>query len=617
MLCFFIDCSLRPMIPRLTPYFVTGLLLLSAGCKQKEFPKQFTLLLPEQTGITFDNQLVYTEAFNVYTYRNFYNGGGVGLGDVNNDGLIDIYLTGSMVPNRLYLNKGNFRFEDVTGRAGVSCGSSWSTGISLVDINGDGWLDIYVCKSGKPEGERRNNELFINNKDLTFTERSHDFGLDIVGLSTHAVFFDMDNDGDLDCYILTNSIRSVSGFDLVKDKRKEADPAREGNKLLMNTGNKFVDVSAKAGIYTSKIGFGLGVTIGDINKDGWQDVYVSNDFFERDYLYINQHNGTFHEELEEEMKSISMGSMGADLADIDNDGYPDIFVTEMLPSTNERLKSKATFDNWNRHRLFVENGYYFQYPRNVLQLNNGDGTFSEIGRLSGVEATDWSWGALIFDMDNDGLKDIFVANGIYKDLLDQDYVNFSADPVTVRSILSREKSVLKKLVDLIPSTPLSNFAFQNKGGLRFEDRADAWGLGARSFSNGSAYGDLDNDGDLDLVINNINMPAFVYRNESSTVHPENHYLKFSFAGDAMNTLALGTKITIENGDQLFYSEQMPMRGFESSVDPRPNIGLGDLAGVAKVTVEWPDGQSMEMDHVKTNQTILIGQGEKPVYEKQP
>ncbi len=334
------------MFPNVNPLCVFILIVFMGGCRQPEEKKQFTLLFPGQTGIKFSNQLTYSEEFNVYTYRNFYNGGGVGLGDINNDGLLDIYLSGNMVPNQLYLNKGNFVFEDITETARVSSGDAWSTGISLVDINGDGWLDIYVCKAGKPEGEKRHNELFINNKDLTFTERSHEFGLDILGLSTHAVFFDLDNDGDLDCYLLTNSIRSVGGFDLVKDKRNEPDPEGAGNKLLMNKGGTFVDVSGKAGIYTSKIGFGLGVTIGDINKDGWQDIYVSNDFFERDYLYLNQKNGTFRESLEEEIKSLSMGSMGADMADINNDTYPDIFVTEMLPRSNDRIKTKAAFDNW-------------------------------------------------------------------------------------------------------------------------------------------------------------------------------------------------------------------------------------------------------------------------------
>ena len=445
-------------------------MLVSCSLKQTETGKSmFTPILPSSSGINFRNQVDYSEEFNVYTYRNFYNGAGVGIGDINNDNLPDLYFCGNMVGNKLYLNTGDFTFKDITGHADVSCGGSWSTGVSMADVNGDGWLDLYVCKSGKPGGPNRHNELFINNGDLTFTESSKEWGLDMEGLSVQAVFFDYDRDGDLDCYLLTNSIKSVGNFDIVKDQRKIADAQGGGNKLLRNTGSRFEDVSSSAGIYISRIGFGLGVTIGDINNDGWLDIYVSNDFFERDYLYINQKDGTFREVLEEKIKSLSMGSMGADFADINNDGYPDLFVTEMLPVTNARLKTKITFEGWNRQALELENGYYFQYPRNVLQLNNTDGTFSEVGRLSGVESTDWSWGALMFDMDNDGLKDIFVANGIYKDLLDQDYVNFMADPQTIRSILSKEKNIIKKMVDIIPSNPISNFAFKNMGGLKFEN----------------------------------------------------------------------------------------------------------------------------------------------------
>jgi len=582
--------------------FSLGLL----ACRSKS-DKQFVMVSSKESGVSFSNNLLASESFNPYIYRNFFNGGGVGLGDINNDGLPDIFFCGNMVSNKLYLNKGNLKFEDITEKAGLATNDMWSTGVSFVDLNGDGWLDIYVCRSGKPGGNRRHNELFINNKDMTFKEQSHEYGLDFVGLSTHAVFFDADNDEDLDCYLLTNSIRSVGVFDLKKDQRNEPDKNGEGNKLLMNKGGKFVDVSQEAGIYTSRIGFGLGVTIGDFNKDGWQDIYVSNDFFERDYLYVNQKNGTFLESAERAVKSMSSGSMGADCADVNNDAYPDLFVTEMLPRTNARLKTKASFEDWNHHQARVGNGYYFQFPRNVLQVNNGDGTFSEVGRLANVEATDWSWGALIFDMDNDGLKDIFVANGIFKDLLDQDYINFMATPEKVRAILSKEKSVIEKLMGIMPSTPISNFAFQNKGGLRFEDRAEKWGLGEPCFSNGSAYGDLDNDGDLDLVINNVNGPAFVYKNQNEMTHPENHFLKFVLKGEGLNVNALGTKITVEAGDQEFYLEQMPMRGFESSVDTRPNFGLGKLKEVDRVTIEWPDGKIQELKMVKTNQVITLSE----------
>ncbi len=598
--------SVKPQIYFLILLYWTA---LSCSSPDRERVTLFKLLPADSTGIDFKNQVEYTEEFNMYTYRNFYNGAGVGVGDINNDGLPDIYLCGNMVSNKLYLNQGNLKFKDITEEARVSCLSSWSTGVSMVDINGDGWLDIYVCKSGKPGGERRHNELFINNGDLTFTEKSREWGLDVTGLSTHAAFFDYDNDGDLDCYLLTNSIRSVGNFDLIKDQRNITDPAGGGNKLLKNVGSHLVDASKEAGIYSSRIGFGLGVTIGDINKDGWQDIYVSNDFFEKDYLYINQKDGTFQESLEKEIKSISLGSMGADLADINNDTYPDLFITEMLPQSNDRLKTKMTFDNWNHHQMIVENGYYFQYPRNVLQLNNGDNTFSEIGRLAKMEATDWSWGALIFDMDNDGIKDIFVANGIYKDLLDQDYVNFMADPVSVRSMISREKSAITKLVEIIPSSPLANFAFHNNINFGFENRALQWGLDQKGFSSGSAYADLDNDGDLDLVVNNVNMETAVYRNACEKIYPQHHYLKFLLKGNNQNRNGFGTKITIMSGPQTFYQEQMPTRGFESSVDQRLNFGLGKIDYVEKIIVEWPSGKTVELDSVKTDQAIVIKESE--------
>ncbi len=588
------------------------LMIVMCGCGKNEPPKQFTSMPASVTGISFANQLAHTEEFNIYTYRNFFNGGGVGIGDINNDGLPDIFFAGNMVSNRLYLNKGDFKFEDITTSAGVGSEGVWSTGISMADVNGDGWLDIYVCKSGKPGGSRRYNELYINNGNLTFTEKAKEYGLDFVGLSTHAAFFDMDNDGDLDCYLLTNSIRSVGGFDIVKDKRLIPDPENAGNKLLANTGSKFIDVSRKAGIYTSTIGFGLGITIGDINKDGWLDIYISNDFFERDYLYINQRNGTFREVLEQEMKSLSMGSMGADMADINNDGYPDVFVTEMLPRTNERIKTKAQFDSWNRQELAVANGYYYQYPRNMLQLNNGDGTFSEIGRLAAVEATDWSWSALIFDVDNDGWKDVFVANGIGKDLLDQDYVNFEAGPEKIQSIIAHEQHAILKLIDMMPSTPISNYSFHNTHDLRFDDSTADWGLTTSGFSNGSAYGDLDNDGDLDLVVNNINEQALIYRNENNLIHPDSHYLKFQLKGDHLNTLAIGAKITVEAGEQTIYIEQVPSRGFQSSVDIRPNVGLGTFKRVSRVTVEWPGEGTTVMENVAADQTIVLSADAKTI-----
>lgn len=595
-------------------FFISFIIILTSvfylSCTNQKVKKStlFQKVSSSVTGVDFTNKLQFSDEFNIYTYRNFYNGAGVGLGDFNNDGLIDIYFSANQLPNKLFLNKGNFTFEDVTEKAGVAGSKSWSTGVSLADVNGDGWLDIYVCNSGDVKGDDKENELFINNGDLTFTERAREYGVADKGFTTHAVFFDYDRDDDLDLYILNNSYQAIGSFNLMKNERPNRD-LLGGDKLMRNDGTHFTDVSEYAGIYGSVIGFGLGATVGDINKDGWQDIYVSNDFFERDYLYINNQNGTFKECLTSQMKSISGASMGADLADINNDGWADIFVTEMLPESNERIKTITTFENWDRYQYSVSNDYYHQFTRNMLQLNNGNNSFSEVGRLTGMEATDWSWGALMFDMDNDGWKDVFVANGIYQDLTNQDYLQYVSNEEVVRSIVTNNQVDYKKLVELIPSNPVPDYAFQNQGNLKFVNKAIEWGIGEPNFSNGSAYGDLDNDGDLDLVINHVNEPASVIRNESNVVHPENKYLKFLLKGSNHNSNALGTKITIRHGKSEFYLEQMPNRGFESSIDPRPNIGVGKIDTVDQIMVQWPDGKTTIMENVVTNQTLALDQND--------
>jgi len=591
--------------------FIIGIIIYTvlAACEKEKLPQQsflFSKLNSNETGIDFVNELAFDPKFNIYTYRNFYNGGGVALGDINNDGLLDVYFSANQKPNKLFLNKGNFQFQDITDKAKVAGTRAWSTGVSMADVNGDGWLDIYVCNSGNVAGDNKENELFINNGDLTFTEKGAEYGVADKGYTTHAVFFDYDRDGDLDLYILNNSFQAIGSFNLKKNERGKRD-VLGGHKLLRNDKGHFVDVSEQAGIFGSIIAFGLGVTVGDVNKDGWQDIYVSNDFFERDYLYINNRNGTFKECLPDQMKSISAASMGADLADINNDTYPDLFVTEMLPHYNARVKTVTTFDNWDRYQYNVSNNYYHQFTRNMLQVDNGDNTFSEIGRLAKVEATDWSWGALMFDADNDGLKDVFVANGIFQDLTNQDFLQYASSEEFVKSVVTGRNVDFKKLIDIIPSNPISNFFFKNSGNFTFNNFAKEWGVDAPGFSNGSAYGDLDNDGDLDLVVNNVNMPAFIYRNEANKVLPKNHYLKFILQGEKENVHALGTKITLLAKGQKFYLEQMPMRGFESTVDDRPNFGLGEITLVDKVRIEWPDGKVTEMDSVKVNQTIIAQQ----------
>ena len=583
-----------------------GFSMLSISCREDSPAVSdqtlFRYVHPSSSGVDFSNEITYDEQVNPYTFRNFFNGAGVAIGDLNNDGLTDLVLAGNMVATRVYLNQGNLKFKDITSDSGLGTDISWVTGVSLADVDQDGRLDIYLCKSGPPGGKRRKNELFINQGDNTFRESAEAFGLDFEGLAVQAVFLDFDLDEDPDCYLLNNSYRPVGVFDYLKDQRRIPDPSG-GNRLLRNDGGEFTDITSRAGIYSSAIGFGLGVTVGDVNNDGWPDMFVSNDFFEKDYLYINNRNGSFREAIEEYMDEISLGSMGADMADLNNDGLPEIFVTEMLPEHDARLKTNGQFENWNRYQQAVAGGYFRQFGRNVLQLNNGDGSFSEIGRFSGVAATDWSWGALLFDMDNDGLKDIFVANGIYKDLLDQDYVTYVANPDFIRKQIRERGKVLKQLIDSIPSNRLPNYAFHNQGGMRFTDRSLEWGLDFPTHSNGSAYGDLDNDGDLDLVINNINQPAGIYENRSRQLLPQHHSVSLQLLNRSNGTAALGARATAWTSGIPHVQEVSPMRGFMSSSDTRLVIGVGTAHEIDSLVVEWPGGKRSRLVGVPTD-TIL-------------
>jgi len=601
--------------------FVVMLLLFIIACnnKTKQVETLFTELSATETGISFDNKLTNTREFNIYRYRNFYNGGGVAIGDVNNDGLPDIYLSANQQPNKLFLNKGNLKFEDITSKAGVAGKGSWSTGVSMIDINADGWMDIYVCNSGPVESNKRKNEFFINNHDGTFTDNAAAMGLADSGYSIQAAFFDYDNDGDLDMYLLNNSPRSVETFNQENNQRAIRDNSGGGDKLFRNENGKFTDVSAKAGIFGSEIGFGLGIAIADLDRDGWMDIYVSNDFFERDYIYMNNHDGTFREELEKQMSSISGASMGSDVADINGDGYPEVFTTEMLPENERRFKTTMTFENWDKYQFNVSNGYHHQFTRNMLQRNNGITSskgisFSDVGRYAGVEATDWSWSVLITDLDNDSYKDLFITNGIAQDILDQDYLAYLSDEEIQRMVIKKEGVDYAKLIDIIPSTRISNYAYSGKGDFRFENVTNKWGLATPSISNGAAYCDLDNDGDLDMVVNNVNMPLFVYRNNSQKTG--NNYLKVNLIGSKSNKAAIGAKLILKAANRSFYLDQNPIRGFESSVDQRPNFGLGKIKLIDSLIIQWPYGKQTVLTNIPANQTINVNESEAAVAEAQ-
>ena len=575
----------------------------------------FTLLPSAYTGVRFENRLTGTRDLNVFTYRNFYNGGGVALGDLTGDGLPEIVLTSNQGGPHLYLNEGRFRFRDVTAEAGLRNDRPppWTTGVTLADVNGDGRLDIYICHAGNVDPPRRANELYIQQEPAggvpRFVEQAAAWGLADQGYSTHAAFFDYDRDGRLDLYLVNNAPRSVVSLGR-QNTRNVRDPFG-GDKLYHNVGDRFVDVSAQAGIFGSEIGFGLGVAVSDWNRDGWPDIYVSNDFFERDYLYLNNRDGTFTEALEREMPIISYASMGLDAADVDDDGQPDLYVVDMLPEDDYRLKTTTSFEDWATYQANVRNGYHHQVTRNMLQLNNGNGTFSEIGQLAGVARTDWSWSALIADYDLDGRKDIYVTNGIARDVTSQDYVTFLAKDETMRAAMRGDRVDFLKLVAAMDSTPLPDYAFRNRGDLTFSNESVAWGLDAPAFSSGAAYGDLDGDGALDLVVNNVDAEAFVYRNNVRTVSPTNHYLQVQLAGEGPNTHAVGAAVSLWRGGALSFQELQPSRGFQSSVDYVLTFGVGAADRVDSVRVDWPGGRTTTLRHVATNQRITVREVDAP------
>ncbi|MBC7947448.1 MAG: VCBS repeat-containing protein [Chitinophagaceae bacterium] len=602
-----------------TVCFCAVLLTVSCKDKQKDAAGDPLFTLLDSTGINFQNSVVDTKVDNSFLFRNFYNGGGVSIGDLNNDGLCDVVLTSNMGENKLFLNKGGLKFEDITSRSGMRQEGMWSTGAALVDINNDGWLDMYVCNSGHINDGNRRNKLYINNRDLSFTEASKEYGLDHSGFCTQSSFFDYDMDGDLDCFLINNSPLPFSSLnyagmrDTEISKWNVADNLKGGgNHLFRNDPNPgtgkpfFTEVTKEAGLHTGLISFGLGISVGDINNDDYPDVYVGNDFIEKDYLYINQRDGTFKDELESRIQQISMSSMSSDLGDINNDGYPEIFTTDMIPDDDFRLKTTGTFDNIDLYLSKQKAGLYHQYVKNALQLNNKNGTFSEIANFSGIAGTDWSWGSIFLDADNDGLNDIFVCNGINKDVGNLDFLDFFSNDVYMKMQETGKREEIDEILRHIPATPLANRVFRNSGDLRFEDIGRQWGLDAPGFSNSVAYGDLDNDGDLDLVINNENQPASVYRNNARQ-QTANNFIGVVIQGSPKNTHGIGTRIKVYNDSSVFTREVSPSRGFQASVDYKQIIGLGALSNVDSMVIVWPNRTSTSYASPAINKVHVLKQ----------
>jgi hypothetical protein len=563
----------------------------------------FQLLTSAQTNIHFVNRINDNDRPGILDYLYYYNGGGVAAGDINNDGLPDLFFTSNQKGgNKLYLNKGHYQFEDISAQANVTGTADWSTGVTMADVNNDGWLDIYVCAVAGKLNLHGNNLLYINNHNGTFSEKSAEYGLNFSGYSTQSAFFDYDHDGDLDCYLLNQSNHSVETYgDTTLRKRTNA---LAGSRLYQNNKGHFTEVTQKAGIYSSALGYGLGLAVADLNNDGWEDMYIGNDFHENDYYYINNHNGTFTESGAKHFNHYSRFSMGNDVADFNNDGQLDIVTADMLPSEENILKTYGGDESYDQYKFkILDGGFQYQYSRNCLQKNLGNGeAFSDIGLQTGVAATDWTWSPLLADFDNDGIKDLFFANGIKRRPTDMDYVSFiSNGAVTGR--LNNTRDLDSVVLDKMPAGSVHPYLFKGTVSEQFIDKSTAWGMQEAMLSNGAAYADLNNDGHLDLITNNINHEACIYKNLKS----KSNYLALKFEGTADNHFGLGVRAYAFCGKQLQYEQLMLTRGFQSSVEPKLHFGLGKLKQADSLLIVWPNQTYQVIKNAKANQLLSINQ----------